>query len=126
MRYLLMTRRHRLLQTSYLLGFQSPDLVVHQSQAGLFPTDLSLQVRRERGSVPEPGGCQALQEVVARLQADPLRYSQRLEAVTVPRALLLESLSCPVQPSRLFFLDTGNVHHTPDPLFPVMVADQQA
>jgi hypothetical protein len=30
-RYLLMTRRHRLLQTSYLLGFQSPDLFVHQS-----------------------------------------------------------------------------------------------
>lgn len=91
-RYLLMTRRHRLLQTSYLLGFQSPDLFVHQSQAGIFPTDLGLQVRRERGTVPEPGGLSALQEVVSRLQADPLRHSQCLDAVTVPRALLLESL----------------------------------
>jgi hypothetical protein len=73
-RYLLMTRRHRRLQTLPLLGFQSPDLFVHQSQACLFPSDLCLQVRWERGTVPEPGSLQALQEVVVRLQADPLGY----------------------------------------------------
>jgi hypothetical protein len=43
----------------------------------------------------------------------------------VASALLLESLQFPVQPAGIFFLDTGHVHHTPDPLFPVMVADQQ-
>ena len=121
-----MTRRPRLLKTSPLLGFQSPDRFVHRSQAFIFPTDLCLQVRRESQTVPEPGCLQALQEVVARLQAAPLRHSQRLDAVTVPRALFLASLSFPVHPASIFFLDTGNAYHTPDPLFPVMVADQQA
>jgi len=73
-RYVLMTRRHRRLQTLRLLGFQSPDLFVHRSQAFIFPPALCLQVRRERGTVPEPGGLSALQEVVSRLQADPLRH----------------------------------------------------
>jgi len=71
-RYVLMPRRHRRRQPLPLLGCQSPALFVHQAQAGLFPPDLCLQGRGESGTVPEPGGLQALQAVVARLQAAPL------------------------------------------------------
>jgi hypothetical protein len=74
LRYVLMTRRRRRLKTSRLLGFQGLDLHVYGPQTCLFPTDFCLQVRRESGTVPEPGGLQALQEVVARLQADPLEH----------------------------------------------------
>jgi hypothetical protein len=122
---LLMTRRHHFFKPSPLLGFQSPELFVHRSQACICPTHLCLQVRRESGTVPEPGGFQALQEGVAWLQADTLGHAQCLDAVPVPRALLLEPLSCPVQPSGVFCLDTGHVHYAPAPLCPVMVTEQQ-
>src|SRR4051794_23889247 len=117
----------RTLSLRHLLLPQAPQLAqlsLHQTQTLPFPLQPQLHLVRQRRPVPQNHTLHAFDKVGLGLQEDPLAGQQPLDSIAVQSPFLSQRLPVSVQLTTVLLLHARHPHHTPNPVFPIVIPQQ--
>jgi hypothetical protein len=106
------------------LPFHFQNVLVDRLKAGILAFQPSAHAGWQGRAIPQADCVELLQKVRAHWQVHALTGQQAFEPVDVPRLVTFERQQLAVQMARVFRLDAGHVHHTPQLVLAQVIAHQ--